>query len=209
MRSLIVIPVRGLTGSKSRLAPMFGEYQRQLLVHEMLVGMLSQIPDGADVAVITRNTAAVSDLAPDVQVIAQSEDSPGLNGSLQQALIQAREAGYADMLMLPGDLPLVTRHEIEDLLHEEGIIVLAGDRDQEGTNGLRLPTRFADSFTFGMGTHSFVHHLAEARLHGTAAITVYHRGLAHDLDTPDDWDALPAETRERLMKSVQLARRGA
>lgn len=171
--------------------------------------MLAQMPDGADVAVITRNPSAVADLSADVQVIAQSEDYRGLNGSLQQALYQARDAGYADMLMLPGDLPLVTRHEIDDLLHEEGTIVLAGDRDQEGTNGLRLPTRFAETFTFGMGTHSFVHHLAEARLHGTAAITVYHRGLAHDLDTPDDWNALPAESRERLMKSMQFAGKGA
>ena len=209
MRSLIVIPVRGLTGSKSRLAPLFDPEQRQVLVHQMLEDMLSQIPDGADVAVITRNPSAVADLSPEVQVIAQHADFAGLNGSLQQALFQARDAGYVDMLMLPGDLPLVTRHEIDDLLHEEGTIVLAGDRDQKGTNGLRLPTRFADSFTFGMGTHSFVHHLAEARLHGTAAITVYHRGLAHDLDTPDDWETLPVETRERLMSSRQLAGKGA
>ena len=209
MRSLIVIPVRGLTGSKSRLAPLFDPEQRQVLVHQMLEDMLSQIPDGADVAVITRNPSAVADLSPEVQVIAQHADFAGLNGSLQQALFQARDAGYVDMLMLPGDLPLVTRHEIDDLLHEEGTIVLAGDRDQEGTNGLRLPTRFADSFTFGMGIHSFVHHLAEARLHGTAAITVYHRGLAHDLDTPDDWETLPVETRERLMSSMQLAGKGA
>lgn len=180
-----------------------------MLVHKMLEHMLTQIPDHADVAVITRNPAAVSDLAADVQVVAQDDHFEGLNGSLQQSLLVARDAGYIDMLMLPGDLPLVTRHEIDDLLHEEGTIVLAGDRDQEGTNGLRLPTRFADSFTFGMGTHSFVHHLAEARLHGTAAITVYHRGLAHDLDTPDDWNTLPVATREDLMKSMQLAGRGA
>lgn len=180
-----------------------------MLVHEMLEHMLQQIPDHADVAVITRNPAAVADLPSEVQVIAQRADFEGLNGSLQQAVLQARDAGYVDMLMLPGDLPLVTHHEIDDLLHEEGTIVLAGDRDQEGTNGLRLPTRFADSFTFGMGTHSFVHHLAEARLHGAAAITVYHRGLAHDLDTPDDWNALPIETRERLMRRVQPAGKGA
>lgn len=180
-----------------------------MLVHKMLEHMLTQIPDHADVAVITRNPAAVADLAAHVQVVAQDDHFDGLNGSLQQSLFLARDAGYIDMLMLPGDLPLVTKHEIDDLLHEEGTIVLAGDRDQEGTNGLRLPTRFADSFTFGMGTYSFVHHLAEARLHGTAAITVYHRGLAHDLDTPDDWDALPVATREDLMKSMQLAGRGA
>ena len=209
MNTLIVIPVRGTSGSKSRLSPLFGAEERDILVHEMVTHILSQIPAGADVAVITRNPAAVADLGPSVQILQQDEAYPGLNGSLQQALLQARNAGYKDMLMLPGDLPLVQMSEIEALLLEEGSIVLAGDRDQEGTNGLRLPTRFADSFTFGMGVHSFVHHLAEARLHGTGAITVYHRGLAHDLDTPDDWKALPESTRECLMKSMQFAGKGA
>lgn len=209
MNTLIVIPVRGTSGSKSRLAPLFDSDQRTVLVHEMVDRMLTQIPSGTDVAVITRNPAAVSDLDSHVQILPQREDFPGLNGSLQQALLQARDAGYVDMLMLPGDLPLLQLHEIEALLLEEGSIVLAGDRDQEGTNGLRLPTRLAESFTFGMGTHSFVHHLAEARLHGTGAITVYHRGLAHDLDTPDDWHTLPAHTRERLMKRMQPAGKGA
>ncbi len=209
MNTLIVIPVRGTSGSKSRLSTLFDQRERDILVHEMLAHMLTQIPEGADVAVITRNPAAVEDSASNVKILKQDEAYPGLNGSLQQALIQARDAGYKDMLMLPGDLPLLQQHEIEALLLEEGTIVLAGDRDQEGTNGLRVPTRFADAFTFGMGVHSFVHHLAEARLHGTGAITVYHRGLAHDLDTSDDWWALPELSRDRLMKSMQLAGKGA
>lgn len=209
MNTLVVIPVRGLPGSKSRLASIFDERQRTELVRAMLEHLVSQIPDGADVAVITRNPPAVADLGPDVQVLAQRDDYHGLNGSLQQALWQARDAGYADMLMLPGDLPLVTAREIESLLLEEGTIVLAGDRDQEGTNGLRVPTRFAETFTFGMGTHSFVHHLAEARMHGTGAITVYHRGLAHDLDTPDDWHTLPRQVRERLIHRMQPVGKGA
>ena len=209
MNTLIVIPVRGTSGSKSRLAPIFDADERDILVREMARHMLTQIPAGADVAIITRNPSAVADIDAEAMILPQSEAYPGLNGSLQQALLQARDAGYKDMLMLPGDLPLVQLHEIEALLLEEGIIVLAGDRDQEGTNGLRVPTRFAETFTFGMGIHSFVHHLAEARLHGTGAITVYHRGLAHDLDTPDDWEALPQHTRVRLMNTMQLAGKGA
>lgn len=209
MNTLVVIPVRGLPGSKSRLASIFDEHQRTMLVRAMLDHLVSQVPEGADVAVITRNPAAVADLGPDVQVLTQGADYHGLNGSLQQALWQARDAGYADMLMLPGDLPLVTAREIESLLLEEGTIVLAGDRDQEGTNGLRVPTRFAETFTFGMGKNSFVHHLAEARIHGTGAITVYHRGLAHDLDTPDDWHTLPRQVRERLIHRMQPVGKGA
>lgn len=107
MSTLVVIPVRGLPGSKSRLAPILDADQRELLVRAMLEHMVSEMPAGVDAAVITRNPAAVTGLGPDVHILAQRDDYPGLNGSLQQALWQSRDAGYTDMLMLPGDLPLV------------------------------------------------------------------------------------------------------
>lgn len=208
MSTLIVIPVRGTQPSKTRLASLFSSDERIQLVHSMLAHMLAVMPPQAEVAVITRSPEFLSDLDPEVTVVPQVLAFPGLNGSLQQALGFARLHGYHDMLMLPGDLPLLHRHEIEALMLEEGRIIIVGDRDQEGTNGLRLPTSWADSFQFGMGEHSFAHHIAEAHRHGEVPVTVYHRGLAHDLDTPDDWNTLPEEARKRLTKSLQLASKG-
>lgn len=209
MNTLIVIPVRGTAPSKTRLATLFGSANRLLLVRRLLDHVLAQLPRHADVAVITRNPVFVADLPPAVQVIAQDSDYLGLNGSLLQALRIAADAGYADMLMLPADLPLLQPHEVTALLHEEGRMVIVGDRDQEGTNGLRLPTAWAGTFAFGMGEHSFAHHVAEGRRYGVVPITVYHRGLAHDLDTTDDWLALPEATRTHLIERLHPAAKGA
>lgn len=208
MSTLIVIPVRGTMPSKTRLSPLFEDHQRANLVRSMVAHMVSEMPPGTDTAIITRSPGFLPALPSTVEVIEQDFAYAGLNGSLQQALLHAQKYGYRDMVMLPGDLPMLARHEVESLLLEEGRMVLVGDRDQQGTNGLRLPTEWADRFHFAMGQHSFAHHIQEAHRHGEVPVTIYHRGLAHDLDTPDDWIALPEEIRARLMRQMQVAVKG-
>lgn len=209
MSTLIAIPVRGTMPSKTRLTSLFDDEQRAILVRSMLEHMLNQMPAGVDVAVVTRSPESLPDIPSTVEVIEQDFAYAGLNGSLQQALIHARKYGYKELLMLPGDLPMLAEHEVTSLLLEDGRMVLVGDRDHEGTNGLRLPTSWVNQFHFAMGPHSFTHHIAEAHRLGTVPVTVYHRGLAHDLDTPDDWLALPDDVRERLNERMHMAAKGA
>lgn len=185
-----------------RLAPLFDEHQRARLMQAMVHHLLTEMPRDVDIAVITRNPGGLAELAPLAKVLSQEEDAVGLNGALQQALRYARDGGYKDLLMLPGDLPLVRHDDIESVLLEDGQIVVVGDRDHQGTNGLRIPTAWADSFAFGMGEGSYQRHLLEAARHAVVPVTVYSPGLAHDLDTPDDWYALPETVRQRLMRSI-------
>jgi 2-phospho-L-lactate/phosphoenolpyruvate guanylyltransferase len=209
MNTLIVLPVRGTAPSKTRLSPLFGQEDRDSLVQSMLDHMLDRMPAGVDVAVITRSTDALEGVSPRATIIQQLPSHPGLNGSLQQALRFANDQGYTELLMLPGDLPLLAGHEVDSLLLEDGQMVIVGDRDHQGTNGLRLPTAWADRFTFAMGPQSFANHISEAHRLGIVPVTVYHRGLAHDLDSPDDWFALPDETRQRLTDRMHAAAKGA
>lgn len=209
MSTLIAIPIRGTLPSKTRLASLFSGVERLQLVRAMLDAMLNEIPAGIDVVVITRSPAFLAGLPGHVRVLEQVLTLPGLNGSLHQSIRFARDHGYHDLLMLPGDLPLLREHEIESVLLEEGQLIIVGDRDQEGTNGLRLPTSLAEVFAFGMGEHSFARHRTEAQRHGMLPVTVYYQGLAHDLDSPDDWFALPEDVRERLTMRLQLTAKGA
>lgn len=208
MSTLIVVPVRGTMPSKTRLASLFNEEERVQLVRSMLEHMISEMPADTDVAVITRNADFLPPLPRTVEIIEQDFAYAGLNGSLQQGLKHARQYGYNELLMLPGDLPLLAEHEVTSLLLEEGRMVLVGDRDHEGTNGLRLPTEWADSFVFAMGPQSFRHHIEEAQRLGVVPVTVYYRGLAHDLDTPDDWLALPEDTRARFSQRMHVSAKG-
>lgn len=202
MSTLVVIPVRGLRESKTRLAPLFDERQRARLMEAMVRRLIAEIPADVDIAVITRNPVGLADLEPIAHVIPQEAEAVGLNGALQQSMRYARLGGYTDLLMLPGDLPVVQHDDIESVLLEDGQIVVVGDRDHQGTNGLRLPTSWSESFVFRMGEGSYRHHLTEAQRHGVVPVTVYAPALAHDLDSPDDWYALPETIRMQLMHSM-------
>lgn len=203
MTTVAVIPVRGTMPSKTRLGPILDTPTRQTLVCQML-SIVSRavlaVESFADVWVITRNPEGIaSSLPAGVRVIEQEGRYPGLNGSLQQAHRLAQAETFRDMLMLPADLPLATPAEIESFLMEDGDIVIAGDRDFAGTNGLRLPTRLAGEFHFAMGEGSFGHHRAESLRLGILPRTVYLRGLAYDVDTSADWFGLPESTRAALI----------
>ena len=75
-------------------------------------------------------------------------------------------------------------------------LVLATDRLGTGTNALGLRADVAFTTRFGPG--SLAAHRAEAARRGLDAVVVHRPGTAVDLDTPEDWAALPAAVRAQL-----------
>ena len=62
---------------------------------------------------------------------------------------------------------------------------LAPDEQEEGTNALALTPPAPDFFRFGR--NSFQTHLELAKTRGMAVRILRRPGLAHDLDTPDEY----------------------
>ncbi|MDB5686089.1 MAG: 2-phospho-L-lactate guanylyltransferase [Rhizorhabdus sp.] len=108
------------------------------------------------------------------------DEGRGLNPELT-AFRSALPAGR--LLVIHGDLPLVTPDDIEAMLAaaEQAGIAIAPDRHGSGTNALAL--RDPAPFTFAFGEGSCAAHHAAA---GEGAMTVNRPGLSHDIDTPDD-----------------------
>jgi 2-phospho-L-lactate guanylyltransferase len=116
----------------------------------------------------------------------------GLNAALNLARAHAAAVGAQEILILPADLPLVTRADV-NIMIESGRrdgIALACDRAGTGTNALFLPVRSA--FRFQFGADSRARHVAEAARAGRAPALVESPGLAFDVDTPADLDHLRA-----------------
>jgi 2-phospho-L-lactate guanylyltransferase len=63
--------------------------------------------------------------------------------------------------------------------------VIAPDEQEEGTNALALTPPAPDFFRFG--PNSFQAHLEMARTRGMTVRVLRRPGLAHDLDTPDEY----------------------
>ena len=113
-----------------------------------------------------------------------------LNRILADALAWTDEQGAVAALILPADLPLLSTADVEALWHlsqraPTPHIVIASDRQEQGTNALLLCPPQVLTPSFGRG--SFRRHVAQARRVG-AAVRVYTSiGLAYDVDEPEDW----------------------
>ena len=198
-----LIPVRSLTTGKSRLAGAIGDDRRADLIREMLTEVVAAVTASGvigRVIVISPDEAVLSfarHLAPNVTALRQAPDRPGLIAALEQGRAFALRHGAAAMLILFGDLPLLSPDDVRAMVASDVRLVLSPDRHGEGTNALML--RFdppvvppGDAFRFQFGQDSYRRHLAEADRLGLTVATVVTTGTSLDVDTPADlaeWSA--------------------
>ncbi len=206
-QTVALIPVRSLTGGKTRLAGALDGAGRADLIGEMLGGVVSAaLTSGmiGRIIVISPDENVLSlagHLAPDLIALQQAGGSPGLIPALDQGRAFAIDRGAAAMLILFGDLPLLSADDVRTMAASEASVVISPDRHGEGTNALLL--RFdsgagrddASRFVFRFGPGSFRMHLAEADRLSLMTETVVTAGTSLDVDTPADlaeWTARSA-----------------
>lgn len=192
-RAVIVIPIRSLSDSKTRLSPVLDAAARAALTREMLDRV-------ARAALATRSRAEVVVISPDqdvldavgridssIRLVRQDPDRPGLIPALEQAAEFALGLGASTILILPADLPLVSSADIDNVLRRDAPVVIAPDRHRLGTNALMVRLdAFGEPFHFQFGEASFGKHLDEAARLGVDAVTTSSLGTSFDLDTPED-----------------------
>ena len=203
-----IVPLRGLEGGKQRLRPLFSETQRATLTRRMLAGVVRALAGSGIVGVVgvvtldARTGTLLTPFGPNVTLVTQSPDCPGLIGGLETGLAWARGEGMTELLVVSADLPLLTGWDVRRLVARDAAVVSAPDRHLTGTNALllrlgALPGERPFRFKFGIG--SFVRHAAEAERQGVEAAIALGAGTMFDLDTPDDWRALPSAVQRRLL----------
>lgn len=190
MRTRIIVPHRGLESAKSRLASVLSHEERVLLGERLLrhvVGTaVSSLGPDDDLMVISPSLA-LADIVGPMGASLTIQHGMGLNEGLEQARAAALDARVDILVVIHGDLPLLTRSDIAALVRAvppTGGVAIAPDRVGSGTNGLAMLPIDAIPFRFGRG--SFGAHCAEAEKAGCPLIALNRHGLAFDLDTPDD-----------------------
>lgn len=184
-----LVPIKPLTQAKSRLAPVLDQGARAALVMAMLrhtLAILSQAPALAQVAVVTADSE-VQQVAQAYGTISMPEGQTlGLNHSLTWAAAQAQALGATGILVIPGDLPMLSIRSV-NLVLRLGLssqLLIVPDREEQGTNALLMIP--PDLIPFRFGPHSFQRHRAAAVARGLAPVIVRVADLAADLDVPDD-----------------------
>jgi 2-phospho-L-lactate guanylyltransferase len=186
-RVRIIVPHRGLSAAKTRLAPVLDPEERVALARTLLAGVLRVARQSVDDVVVISPAAQLASIAAEVGARLVVQRGLGLNSGLDQARADAIADGVELLVVLHGDLPNLTPDDVTALIaavDAQRGVAIAPDRLGTGTNGLAMRPPGIIGFQFGAG--SFAAHLAEAEVAGMAPAVVRRPGLAFDLDTPQD-----------------------
>ena len=183
-----LLPVKSPRNAKQRLRGFLSPAQRETLaiaMYEEVLGTLCSVR-GLDRIVVATSDPAIADRARTRGVeVFEEEQQVSHSHSADFAAQRAMKLGAASVILLPIDVPLVTRAEIESLVEQArfGVTVVPSG-DGTGTNALvRYPPN-AIKACFGPG--SFRAHCGLAESLGIPLKVLRPRGILFDIDTPED-----------------------
>lgn len=187
-----IVPVKPLRLAKSRLAALLTPDERQLLAEAMLrhvLGAVREVPLVTGTLVISRDTHALAIAREYGAKTVQESGTPELNTALKRATSIIASWRSEAVLILPADLPLIAPQDIIGIIslgQEERSLVLATDRNEDGTNALFIRPPGLIDYAYGPG--SFRRHGVMGRDAG-AYINVYSSDrLVQDIDLPEDFE---------------------
>lgn len=185
-----IVPVKPLRRGKSRLASALSEDERTHLNRLLLEHTLTTLADLKEieqVLVVSRDPHALTIAREHGARTVRENGSPHLNTALTRATVVAQVYASRGVLVLPADLPLLTREDILALIvraTDPPVVVIAPDRHEKGTNALLISP--ANLIEYNFGDNSFKRHCERARKAGARLEIVSLPSLALDLDLPED-----------------------
>jgi 2-phospho-L-lactate guanylyltransferase len=185
-----IIPVKPLRRGKSRLSGVLSLEARTALNHYLLSNTLEILASVAEIEytlVVSRDPEALTVAREYGARTVQEQGSPQLNTALTRATMVALSHSVQGILIIPADLPLLTRDDIHEVVSRglnPPVVVITPDRRHQGTNALLISPPGLIQYEYGPG--SFQRHCAQAEKAG-ARLEVCMRGsVALDIDFPED-----------------------
>ncbi len=199
-----LVPLKRLDDAKQRLAGFLTPGQRIGLSRAMVTDVLTSLSQ-------TKALAGVVLVSPDPNVKALAEKFrcdylleselgvSSLNGAIEAAVTELAARHIDDVLVVHGDLPLISEQELSSLLrtHETATgprMTIVPDRHGTGSNCIAVSP--ASDLKFCFGEHSFRRHVRSAHARGMAVRVENLSGAALDIDTRDDcWQFMTGTRR--------------
>ena len=189
-----IVPVKPLRRGKSRLAGTLSEDERAELNQSLLQHTLTTLTDVKEleqVLVVSRDPHALTVARQYGARTVREDGQPQLNMALTRATVVAKVHATRGVLILPADLPLISREDVLTLIEKAGeppVVVIAPDRHGKGTNALLIsPSGLID---YDFGENSFQRHCERARQAGARLEIVNLPSLGLDLDLPEDLELI-------------------
>jgi 2-phospho-L-lactate guanylyltransferase len=183
-----IIPAKPFRESKERLSPVLSLQKRILLSQKLLEHTILVASQISQVVVVSRS-ASVRQFASQLGVHVLVEAQSDLNAAIRQGVAWGQAQGGSSVLVLPLDLPLLSRVVLKDFVHlglqHPPRIIIAPCQHRRGTNALFLNP--PDLISPHFGPTSFADHQKLAQNAGILPKIYDAPELAFDLDTPEDW----------------------
>ncbi len=193
-----IIPIKSLNQAKHRLKHVLYPDERQEFFKAMFEDVLStmmSVPDFEQVAVATVCPAACIIAKKYGAIVLSTSHDQGQTAAVVRSAKILDARGITSMLMIPGDVPLVTVEEIKIVLdlHEKApSMTIVPAQDELGSNCIALSPTIAAPLRFG--PNSYFPHLETARKLGLSLQSPKLTGLGLDIDTPEDLLVLSRQT---------------
>jgi 2-phospho-L-lactate guanylyltransferase len=192
-----IVPVKPLRRGKSRLSGTLTDDERARLNELLLehtLNTLSNLKELEQALVVSRDPHALTLARKHGARTVREDGQPHLNTALTRATVVAKIHATSGVLILPADLPLLTREDVLTLIERSSnppVVVIAPDRHKRGTNALLMsPTGLIE---FDFGEDSFKRHCERAKKAGARLEIVDLPSLGLDLDLPADLELLREE----------------
>jgi 2-phospho-L-lactate guanylyltransferase len=197
--TLAVLPIKTFDEAKQRLRAELDPTPRRALVEAMFSDVLIALRRAklVDQVLVVSADNVAQRIAGGYDAMVLEDEDLGHSQAAARGAERALELGVDRVLMVPGDCPLLSPTELDELLRRQvpsPSLLVVPDRHGTGTNALLLTPPDALQPSFGPGSHD--RHHEHANTAGIHVETVEVPSLALDIDTPEDLAAVEA-TLER------------
>ena len=189
-----IIPIKPLRRGKSRLSGILSEEKREKLNRYLLTSTLQSLKNisGIDHILVVSYDPSALKLARKFGARTVLENrNTNINRALRKATLVAKAFKSTKVLIIPADLPLLTKDDIIAIIEKSGNppeIIIVPDRKMSGTNMLLVNPIGAIKYNFG--AWSFRKHVEQAERRKINIKICNRKNLSFDLDLPEDWDLL-------------------
>ena len=183
-----LVPVKGLTESKTRLSTSLQGDQRRILVEALLEDVLSSIIRSrvyGTVMVISPDENVASRIRPE-EVSFLKQTGVGLNRAIEQANRLATQKHVRSVTTVLADIPLVEPGDFKELLSVGTAVprVVMAPSLKGGTNVLLTSPPGVISPSYGRWSYS--KHLRQAQMKKVDAYSISNSRVSFDIDTISD-----------------------
>lgn len=182
----VVIPLRGFTSGKARLAEVLTDRERV----DLATMMANAVVDAAGPLPVTIVTSAaeVQSWAEARGITVVDDPGTGLDAAVAAGRDALRAAGYERVVVAHADLPRARAGALIPFaaLEPKTVAIVPSHRD-DGTPVLSLPCEAEFTFSYGVGSAG--RHAAIARRIGLEVQVIHDPELGYDIDLPEDLES--------------------